>query len=452
MEHWADSAVFYHIYPLGLCGAPRRNDFASQPVERLQALHSWLGHIKDLGANAIYLGPVFESSTHGYDTADYRSVDRRLGTRESLARFSSAAHTMGLRLVLDGVFNHVGRDFWAFKDVLANLERSRYAAWFHSLAFGKKSPYGDPFSYEGWSGHHSLVKLNLSNPEVREHLFGAIASWVADYEIDGLRLDAADVMDFGFLRELSVHCRRIRPDFWLLGEVVHGDYRRWANQETLDSVTNYECYKGLYSSHVDRNYFEIAYALNRQFGPDGLYRGLPLYAFADNHDVNRVASTVKEAQHLYALYCLLFTMPGVPSIYYGSEWGIEGRKDGSDWPLRPALDLDALPRTAPHRNLPQAITRLAQIRRQSPALRLGDYLQLHVSHEQVAFARRHASQTVVVCVNASKEPAHMPLCLPGAGEGCLVDALNGGEEFSVKAGKALINPIPAGWARIMELR
>ncbi|HUI71742.1 MAG TPA: alpha-amylase family glycosyl hydrolase [Spirochaetia bacterium] len=452
MEHWANNAIFYHIYPLGLCGAPPRNDFSLPPADRLQVLHSWLCHIKDLGATAIYLGPVFESSTHGYDTADYGSVDRRLGTKESLARFSSAAHAIGLRLVLDGVFNHVGRDFWAFKDVVANLERSRYTAWFHSLSFGKKSPYGDPFSYEGWSGHYSLVKLNLANPEVKEYLFAAVASWIADYGIDGLRLDAADVMDIAFLKELSQHCRRIRSDFWLLGEVVHGDYRRWANQETLDSVTNYECYKGLYSSHVDRNFFEIAYALNRQFGPDGLYKGLPLYAFADNHDVNRVASMVTEPRHLYTLYCLLFTMPGVPSVYYGSEWGIEGKKDGSDWPLRPSLDLNALSWTGPHQDLLKAIRRFAQIRHRSPALRLGDYVQLHVGHEQMAFARRHARQTVVVCVNAAKEPAGMLLDLSLAGEGRLVDLLSGEQEFSVKEGKAVIEAIPAGWARIMELK
>lgn len=451
MSHWSDSAVFYHIYPLGLCGAPHRNDFTSLPVDRLQVLHSWLGHIRDLGANAIYLGPLFESSTHGYDTADYGSVDRRLGTKESLASFSSAAHAGGFRLVLDGVFNHVGRDFWAFRDVLANGEQSRYASWFH-LEFGKRSPHGDPFTYEGWSGHFSLVKLNLASPEVREHIFGALDGWVRDYGIDGLRLDAADVMDIGFLKDLSAHCRRIRPDFWLLGEAVHGDYRKWANPGTLDSVTNYECYKGLYSSHVDRNFFEIAHSLNRQFGPTGLYRGIPLYSFVDNHDVNRVANMVTDSRHLHSLYCLLFTMPGVPSIYYGSEWGIEGKKDGSDWPLRPSLDLDVLSRTAPHPELSKTIKRLSEIRQASGPLRLGDYLQLHVSQEQLAFIRTQEGDSVVVVVNASQRPVRITLEVPGVNEGCLADMLNKGEEFPVKTGKAVVDPVPPGWARIMELR
>jgi glycosidase len=363
-----------------------------------------------------------------------------------------AAHAKGIRIILDGVFNHVGRDFWAFKDVVARQEGSSYASWFNSLSFGKQSPFGDPFSYEGWNGHFSLVKLNLTHPDVKEHIFVAIDSWVREYRIDGLRLDAADVMDLGFLRELSARCRRLYPGFWLLGEVVHGDYRKWANVETLDSVTNYEYYKGLYSSHVDRNYFEIAYSLNRQFGPAGLYQGLPLYAFADNHDVNRVASALKEARHLYPLYCILFTIPGVPSIYYGSEWGIEGKKDGTDWPLRPLLSLEELCHASPLPELPQVIGRLAGIRFQSAALRMGNYRQLHVSHEQLAFARSHNGHTVVVAVNSSSDPTNVRLEIPGVQGGRLVDELNPGMEFAVRNGVAKVNPVPASWARIMELR
>jgi glycosidase len=452
MGHWSESAVFYHIYPLGLCGAPKKNDLISSPVDRLQLLQRWLDHIRDLGANALYLGPLFESSTHGYDTADYMRVDRRLGRNEDLSRLIRAAHAKGIRIILDGVFNHVGRDFWAFKDVVSRQEGSSYVSWFNSLSFGKKSPFGDPFSYEGWNGHFSLVKLNLTHPEVKEHIFVAIDSWVREYGIDGLRLDAADVMDLGFLRELSVHCRRLYPGFWLLGEVVHGDYRKWANVETLDSVTNYECYKGLCSSHVDRNYFEIAYSLNRQFGPAGLYQGLPLYAFADNHDVNRVASVLKEARHLYPLYCILFTMPGVPSIYYGSEWGMEGKKDGTDWPLRPSLRLEELGQAAPLPELPQAIGRLARVRFHSASLRMGNYRQLHVSHEQLAFARSHNGHTVVVAVNASSDPTNVRLEIPGVQGGRLVDELNPGMEFAVRNGVANVDPVPASWARIMEVR
>ena len=237
------------------------------------------------------------------------------------------------------------------------------AHWFHGLNFNLRSPYGDKFGYEGWNGNYDLVKLNLHSPEVKDHLFQAIRQWVHDFDIDGLRLDVADSLDKQFLHELSVFCHGLRPDFWLMGEVVHGDYNAWANPDMLDSVTNYECYKGLYSSLVDKNYFEIAYSLKRQFGPSGLYRDLKLYNFVDNHDVDRVASSLKNAKHLYPLYCLLFTMPGIPSVYYGSEWGLQARRTSKDdRALRPCLDLKALLANSPQPELPDAIAHLARVR------------------------------------------------------------------------------------------
>jgi glycosidase len=448
--NWANDAVFYHIYPLGLCGAPRRNDFGAAPVARLEQLYPWLDHIQSLGCTALYLGPLFESTAHGYDTADYFQVDRRLGTRETLAAFSREVHRRGLRLVLDGVFNHVGRDFWAFRDVQANRQNSPFCGWFEGIDFGRSSPRGDPFSYEGWAGHYDLVKFNLAHPEVRSHLFEAIRCWVQDYEIDGLRLDAADVIAPDFLTALAQHCRELRGDFWLMGEMVHGDYRRLANPQTLAATTNYEVYKSLYSSHADRNYFELAYAAKRQSGMGGIYRDLTLYTFADNHDVDRVASSLKNPAHLYPLYCLLFTLPGIPSIYYGSEWGIAGRRTAhSDAELRPALSLNgATPHPQP--DLEGVITRLARLRAQTPALRQGDYTELHVAAEQFAFARRYHDETVVVAANAAANPAVLDLRLP-IRFGQLVDHLNPGNSFPIKEGRAQVE-ITATWARVMEIK
>ncbi|HEV7732245.1 MAG TPA: alpha-amylase family glycosyl hydrolase, partial [Candidatus Binatia bacterium] len=288
--HWARDAVFYHVYPLGLCGAPASNDGASPPVPRLAALHAWLDHWRTLGVTALYLGPLFESSSHGYDTADYFHVDRRLGDDDTLAALVTACHRRGIRVILDGVFHHVGRAFWAFRDVQANGDASEHRAWFAGIDFSRRSPLGDRFSYDTWHGHHELVKLDLGHRPVRDHLLAAVRHWFERYDIDGLRLDVAESIDPDFLRELAGFCRTLRPDAWLLGEVIHGNYARWANPETLDSVTNYQAYKGLYSSHDDRNYFELAHTLERQFGREGRYRGLPLYAFADNHDVTRIAS------------------------------------------------------------------------------------------------------------------------------------------------------------------
>ncbi|HEX7973706.1 MAG TPA: alpha-amylase family glycosyl hydrolase [Anaerolineales bacterium] len=451
MAHWAFDSVFYHIYPLGFCAAPRRNDFHAASTPRLEQVHTWLDHIQWLGANALYLGPLFESTSHGYDTADYYHLDRRLGDNRTLAELSAALHRRGIRLVLDGVFHHVGRDFWAFRDVRQNLHNSPYQSWFYNLRFGESSPYGDPFSYEAWNGHYDLVKLNLQNPEVRDHLFRAVAFWIQEFQIDGLRLDAADRLSQEFMRDLSAFCRGLRPDFWLLGEVVHGDYRQWAGPGPLDSVTNYEVYKSLYSSHADGNYFEIAYALNRQFGPDGIYRGLPLYAFADNHDVSRVASSLKNPAHLYPLYCLLFTMPGVPSVYYGSEWGIEAKKaKSSDWGLRPPLDLAAISAAAPQRELAPVIARLASIRREVPALLYGDYAQLYVDHRQFAFCRTLGKQCAVVLVNAAPEPARFELNLPPSA-GRWMDLLNPGDEFHPSGRKLKVGAVSPCWGRILVM-
>ncbi|MCU0485053.1 MAG: alpha-amylase family glycosyl hydrolase [Anaerolineales bacterium] len=451
MPHWSFDTIFYHIYPLGLTGAPSRNDFSRQPEPRLEQVQGWIPHLKQLGVNALYLGPLFESTAHGYDTADYYHVDRRLGSDETLVHLSAALHENGIRLVLDGVFNHVGRDFWAFRDVLQRGAASPYCDWFQNLRFEGRSPWGDSFTYEGWAGNYDLIKLNLSNPDVRNHLLGAVVSWMVTFAIDGLRLDAADVIDPAFLKMLASFCKTRRPDFWLLGEIVQGDYRSLANPEMLDSVTNYECFKGLYSSLANTNYFEIAYALNRQFGESGLYRGLPLYNFVDNHDVNRAASNMRQPAHLYPLYLLLFTMPGVPSIYYGSEWGLEGKRTPyHDAALRPRLNLNTLLHEAPHPELAENIARLAKLRQEQSALRYGDYHQLFVSHEQLAFGRRDAQSHLVVVLNASGHPARVEISLPAHFRSA-EDVLNWGERFYIQGGHLRIEQVPPHWGRVLKL-
>lgn len=449
-SHWVNSAVFYHIYPLGFCGAPTHRDLSVGPVERLLKVDEWLPHLQELGVSALYLGPLFESSAHGYDTADYYHLDRRLGTDETLRFVADRIHQRGMRLILDGVFNHVGRDFWAFRDVQQYQSTSRYCDWFLNLQFGKTSPCGDPFSYEGWAGNYDLVKLNLHNPEVKDHLLGAVRSWVERFDIDGLRLDAADVVDHSFLDELHSFTRQLKPDFWLMGEMVGGDYRSLANPDRLDATTNYECYKGLYSSLVDKNYFEIAYSISRQFGSGGIYKGLSLYAFADNHDVNRVASNLKTPKYLYPLYCLLFTMPGVPSIYYGSEWGIQGERSRSDdSALRPCLDLESLRRSSPQPDLPKTIRKLADLRKGSEALRFGDYQQVFVASQQFAFLREGNTEKDLVILNSADQPVTLTLSLPGQ-NGIAVDLLNNQETFAVNNGSMTLS-IPPCWGRVLRI-
>jgi glycosidase len=450
MPHWTSTAVVYHIYPLGLLDAPRQLDPTAAPVSRLKGLTAWTDHIRAIGCNTVYLGPVFTSASHGYDTIDYRQVDPRLGTNDDLRDLVRHWHESCIRVVLDGVFNHVGRDHAHFRNLLEHGETSAYRDWFADVDFSTPNARGDAFSYTGWDGHLDLVKLNLSNPAVREELFAIVRGWFHNFDIDGLRLDAADVIDKGFLRDLAGVCRSVRPDCWLFGEVVHGNYAEWIGPDMLDGVTNYEAFKGLYSSLNDHNLFEIAHSLNREFGPGGVYAGLQLYSFADNHDVNRVASLLKDIANLPLLYTMLFTMPGVPSIYYGSEWGIGGRKrGGDDGPLRPGI---AWPLAESDMSMPELqghITRLAGLRQQVPALQGTDYLQLHVANEQFAYLRGTVDAPAVVVINVADTSADLRFPLPLPDGLTLQDVLGTGESATVAGSHLSLSSLPPRSARVL---
>lgn len=450
MPDWTPTAIVYHIYPLGLLDAPRQLDPAAEPVSRLQSLTAWTEHILDIGCNTVYLGPVFRSSSHGYDTIDYRQVDPRLGTNDDLKRLIERWHQHGIRVVIDTVFNHVGRAHPWFVDLQQHGEASAHRDWFANVRFGKPNPIGDPFSYTGWAGHLDLVKLNLQHPSLREELFDTVRWWFREFGIDGLRLDAADVMDKDFLRDLAAVCRTERPDCWLLAEVVHGNYAEWVGPAMLDSVTNYEAFKGLHSSFNDRNLHEIAHSLNREFGPEGVYQGLQLYSFADNHDVNRIASLLRDESDLPLVTTILFTMPGIPSIYYGSEWGIHGRKHGGDdGPLRPALSWPVPEDQMPHPELQQQIARLADLRRELPALQGQNYRQLHVASEQLAYLRGTPDNPVIVIINSAAEPVDLWVAVPLAEGVELVDVLDPQTGSTVADGHLTLCQMPPKSARVL---
>ena len=394
---WFDEAFIYQIYPLGLCGAPYENDGVQE--HRILRLLDWVPHIKELGATCVLFNPLFESDRHGYDTRDYSKVDCRLGRNEDLQEVCRAFHEAGIRVLFDGVFNHVGRGFWAFRDVQEKKWDSPYKDWFR-ISFDGNTGYGDGFWYEGWEGHQELVKLNLQNGEVKEHLLNAVSSWVKDYDIDGLRLDVAYCLDAGFLYDLRRFTENLKADFVLAGETLHGDYNRWMNENACHSVTNYECYKGIYSSFNSANMHEIGYSLNRQFGqePWCLYTGKHLLNFVDNHDVSRIASILSDPAHLKPVYGLLFGMPGVPAVYYGSEWGIKGDKKDGDAALRPELE-------KPKENeLTRWISHLAAARASSPALMNGSYRNLQVQPRLLVFERSVEGERVIVAINADSEP------------------------------------------------
>ena len=402
---WYNEATFYHIYPLGLTGAPKENDYGT-PVHRLNTLLPWIDHIKEIGCTALYIGPLFESVGHGYETTDYKKLDSRLGTNEDLTNFVKACHDKGIRVIFDGVFNHTGRDFFAFKDIQKNRENSPYVNWYCNVNFGGNTEYNDGFSYENWGGYNLLVKLNQRNPEVQNYICDVIRFWVSEFDIDGIRLDAADVLDFDFMRVLRHTADEVKKDFWLMGEVIHGDYSRWVTGQTLHSVTNYALHKALYSGHNDHNYFEIAHTVKylQNMGD------LDLYNFVDNHDVERIHTKLQNKAHFAPVHVLLYTLPGVPSIYYGSEFGIDGKKEKfSDASLRPALDLKDYADAVTKNPCTALIAALGKVRQGTPALSYGSYSELALTNRQFAFARDLDGVRVIVTVNNDDSEAEMNL-------------------------------------------
>ncbi|MEE1258198.1 MAG: alpha-amylase family glycosyl hydrolase [Lachnospiraceae bacterium] len=414
---WAYESIFYQIYPLGFCGAPFENDGILE--HRLQKINDWIPHMKKLGINAIYFSPLFESDTHGYNTRDYRMVDKRLGTNDDLKEVVQTLHENGIRVILDGVFNHVGRGFWAFQDVLQNRENSSYKNWF-VLDFQGNSTYNDGLWYEGWEGNYDLVKLNLGNEEVVVHILESVEYWIKEFDIDGLRLDVAYCLSPEFAKRLRSFCESKKQDFFLVGEMLHGDYNRLMADDMLHSATNYECYKGLHSSFNSLNMFEIIHSLLRQFGSEHwtLYQNKHLLSFVDNHDVTRVASILHDEKHLPLIYAMAFGMPGIPCVYYGSEWGAKAQKSEGDPALRACFE-------QPMWNaLAEWIAKLSEAKKNSNALQYGSFRSIVLNNKNCIFERKTDTERVLVAINADNTEfvAHFD-----AGCGRAIDLITGKE-------------------------
>ena len=392
---WANESVFYQIYPLGMCGAPFENDGIMQ--HRLKVVENYIQHIKKLGCNAVYFSPLFESDTHGYNTRDYFKIDVRLGDNEDFKELVKKLHAEGIRVVLDGVFNHVGRGFWAFQDVLEKRWDSRYKDWFN-ISFDGNSNYNDGLWYEGWEGNYDLVKLNLGNENVVRHLLDCVTGWVKEFDIDGLRLDVAYCLSDEFCRRLRAHCDTLKEDFFLVGEVLHGEYGRMLEAKQLHSVTNYQCYKGIHSAFNSYNMYEIIHSLLRLFGPEDwtVARGSHLLSFCDNHDVSRIASIINNENHLPLVYGMVFGMPGIPIVYYGSEWGEKADKSQGDPALRPYIE-------KPDWNkLTDVIASMAKVKQASKALNYGGFKSLVLTNKQCVFERECDGDRIMVAINCEE--------------------------------------------------
>ena len=420
---WFEKCVIYQIYPFGFCGAPDTNDGVLNHT--ILKVLDFIPHLEKLGIDALYFCPVFESSAHGYDTKDFGTIDVRLGTNDDFKKVCNQLHQNGIKVILDGVFNHVGREFFAFCDVQKNKWDSKYKDWFY-INFDGNSPYNDGFWYEGWEGHYELVKLNLDNPDVKNHIFQNVSNWIDEFDIDGLRLDVAYMLNRNFMRELKSLCKGKKEDFFVAGEMIHGNYNDIVNDQMLDSATNYECFKGIYSSFNSMNMFEIGHSLRNRFGKEDwcAYKNLKLICFVDNHDVTRIYSNLTNKNHLPLCYGILMSMPGIPCIYYGSEWGMEGEKCNGDKALRPFVAEPAW------NQLCDSISQMVTAHKNSKALCYGNFEILHLTNKQIVFERCFEDERIIVLINADENEyiAHY-----NANAGCGVDLLTG-EHFDFGSG------------------
>lgn len=448
---WYDEAVFYHIYPLGLVGAPKNNDFNNEEiVHRLRDIYPWIGHIKKIGCNAIYIGPLFESEGHGYETRDYKRLDARLGDNEDLREFVEKCHEENIRVILDGVFNHTGRSFFAFQDIKKNRENSQYKDWYCNVNFYGNNEYDDGFSYDNWGGYNLLAKLNQRNPAVKEYIADVIRFWVREFDIDGIRLDAADVLDFEFMHMLRAVANEVKADFYLMGEVIHGEYNRWVNEGTLHAVTNYHLHKALYSGMNDHNFFEIAHTVKRLYGMGGNRTdGIRLYNFVDNHDVERIYTKLNNKAHFVPVHIMLYTLPGVPSIYYGSEFAIEGRKErNSDDSLRPAIRLEDYKSAYTDKPCTRLIASLGDIRKNYKALSYGDYREVILTNRPYVYSRNLENEHIYIVLNNDDNACE--LSIPVKGDGEFTGVLTG-KVYKACEGRINVN-VPASLGDIIVIK
>jgi cyclomaltodextrinase / maltogenic alpha-amylase / neopullulanase len=328
MPGWIDHTLFWQIYPLGFVGAEAAAADRSGVVHRLGHLTSWLDYAVELGASGLLLGPIFASSTHGYDTIDYFKVDPRLGDEADFDALIATAHRKGLRVVLDGVFNHVGHEFPAFQRVIADPTHAD-AAWFRRL-----SPEGN--EYATFEGHHQLVALNHDEPAVADHVVNVMTHWL-QRGADGWRLDAAYAVPRRFWADVLPRVRAEYPDIYIFGEVIHGDYAGFVRETGVDAVTQYELWKAIWSALNDRNFFELAWAMDRH---NALLDTFVPLTFVGNHDVTRIASQLTDERHLPHALVVLMTCAGTLSIYAGDEQAFRGIKEnraGGDDAIRPTF-------------------------------------------------------------------------------------------------------------------
>jgi len=394
---WVRHAIWWQVYPLGFVGSFPAAERPGPAEHRLTRLVDWLDHAITLGASGIALGPVFASRTHGYDTTDHYRIDPRLGDDADFDRLVDEAHRRGLRILLDGVFNHVGTDFPRYQDAVGGND-PQAPTWFR----------GRPGHLHTFEGHGELITLNHRSPAVVDYTVEVMSHWLSR-GADGWRLDAAYAVPESFWAQVLPRVRRAHPDCWVVAEVIHGDYGAFVQRSGVDSVTQYELWKAIWSSLNDGNFHELDWALARHNG--FLDTFVPL-TFVGNHDVTRIASMLARAEHIAHALVLLFTLGGVPTVYAGDELGYRGVKEervGGDDAVRPEFtasptDLDAAggDTLALHRYL-------IGLRRRHSWLHEARSRTLHLENRGYTYVSRRGDDALVVALNIDDAPMTLPV-------------------------------------------
>ncbi len=395
---WVEHAIWWHIYPLGFVGAFPADQPPTPDEHRLSRVVEWLDHAVALGASGIALGPIFTSRTHGYDTTDHFRIDPRLGDDADFDRLVTEAHGRGLRILLDGVFNHVGTDFARYREAVDGGPEHPASAWFRRRGA----------DFDTFEGHGELIALNHANPEVVSYTADVMRHWLGR-GADGWRLDAAYAVPDRFWAQVLPLVRRDFGDAWFVGEVIHGDYPATVTATGFDSLTQYELWKAIWSSLNDGNFHELDWALQRH--NEFLQTFVPL-TFIGNHDVTRIASQLENPAHLEHALVLLTTTGGTPSIYAGDESAYRGVKEdrrGGDDAVRP--EFSAPP--SDYTDIERSHQYLIGLRRRHPWLHTATTSALMLTNTQYVYRSAAGSESLVVALNVDDAP--LPVALPELG-------------------------------------
>ena len=394
-RQWADTAIWWHVYPLGFVGADPAGTPQGVVTHEVSRVTAWLDDLVDLGCNGLLLGPIFASETHGYDTVDHLRIDPRLGDDVDVDALVDACRRRGIRVLLDGVFNHVGRAHPWWQEAVEAGAGSPAAARF---ATGPGARVVDGLEVQVFEGHENLVVLNHDHPEVAAMVTDVMAHWL-ERGIDGWRLDAAYAVPAAFWRTTIRPIRERFPHAWFVGEVIHGDYVRYVQESGLDSLTQYELWKAIRNSIEERNWFELAWSLQRH---DEFAEAFLPMTFVGNHDVTRVASAISDPRHVAHAVAVLFFVAGSPAVYSGDERGLTGVKEerfGGDDAVRPEFPRSPAewPRNETFHQYQEAIS----FRRRNPWL----------AHAQVTSSQLSNESVLLTATGPDGERAHLGLNL-----------------------------------------